>query len=71
MVYVRMKNGAYSRGKIHQLRDFKCFVYVFDIQETVMYDTDDPTSVVLALHPRHAYMKRGSRVICFKLKGKQ
>eukprot|EP00794_Sanderia_malayensis_P015967 gene15967-17573_t len=71
LVYVRMKNGAYSRGKVLKMQDFKCFIYVFEINESVVRDADDPTAVVLALHPRHAYVHRGSRVICFRLQGKQ
>ena len=71
LVFVRMKNGSYCQGRVTALRDFRCHVFVFNIQETIQYDTDDLTSVVFALHPRHSYVSRGSRVICFRLKGKQ
>ena len=71
LVYVRMKNGSYCQGRVTSLRDFRCRVYVFDVQETILYDADDSTAVVLALHPRHSHVQRGSRVICFRLKGKQ
>eukprot|EP00795_Rhopilema_esculentum_P010930 gene10930-19765_t len=71
LVFARMKNGCYCRGKVTSLREFRCHVYVFELQETISYDTDDVTAVIFALHPRHAYVQRGTRVICFKLKGKQ
>jgi len=71
LVFVRMKNGSYCQGRVKALRDFRCHVFVFSIQETIQYDVDDATSVVLAFHPRHSYIQRGKRVICFRLKGKQ
>ena len=71
LVYARMRNGAYSKGKVHIVRDFKIHIYIFEVQETIVHDTDDTTAVVIALNPRHAYMKRGNRVICSKPKGKQ
>ena len=66
-----MKNGAYYQGRVVALRDFRCHVFVFSAQETIQFDTDDATSVVFAFHPRHSHVQRGSRVICFRLKGKQ
>ena len=66
-----MKNGAYSLGKVSNVRDFKCSVYTFDLRETILRDLDDPTAMILFLHPKHSQVRRGTRVIALKSKGNQ
>ncbi|XP_065656239.1 intermembrane lipid transfer protein VPS13A isoform X1 [Hydra vulgaris] len=65
-VYARYKDGFYYKGFVKRIKDNRWYVSLYEINEDVDHDIDDPSAVILNINPQEYQVKKLFKVIASK-----
>ena len=65
-VYCRYNDGAYYKGRVKKIHDYKVLVDIFEKDDELEHDNDDPSAIILNMVPRETQVKIAFKVIAYK-----